>query len=329
MALARIITRSHQYAQQLALDLLARGYAVEVVSPDAIPTGPADLELRVEAYGTEMQGQITEVRERGKPAKSLEYLQRLKPMMADLLRKWPANIDSKPGPEKRPEFNFNAEGEQTDDLELPSTGHRRESESAELTRPAHMSSKEPDIESARLISPMSPVSQPKPSTAASSSIFSITGEPISWDDSQPERGGSSEVWFWRAAVGFACMALLTLVLGMALRKSPSAPAQAAAPAGPPAVVATAEQSPVAPAPKPSAANVAPLPVKAAVVPTAVPVAAVAKAKPSAVVRRTRLGQSNEAVTGDTTVTYFNTKAAEPQKPTASQGSGIKHYSDLD
>jgi hypothetical protein len=49
MALARIITRSHAYARELTLDLLARGYAVEIVSPDKIPDNLADLELRVDA----------------------------------------------------------------------------------------------------------------------------------------------------------------------------------------------------------------------------------------------------------------------------------------
>src|SRR5258706_85490 len=48
MALARIITRSNPCSRQLALDLLGRGYAVEIVSPDSIPDNLADLELRVE-----------------------------------------------------------------------------------------------------------------------------------------------------------------------------------------------------------------------------------------------------------------------------------------
>jgi hypothetical protein len=52
-------------------------------------------------------------------------------------------------------------------------------------------------------------------------------------------------------------------------------------------------------------------------------------KPSAAVRRTTAGQNNEMANGDTTVTYFNTKATEPPKPAANQGSGIKHYSDMD
>lgn len=49
MGLARIITRSDAYSRELTLDLLARGYAVEIVSPDKIPDNIADLELRVDA----------------------------------------------------------------------------------------------------------------------------------------------------------------------------------------------------------------------------------------------------------------------------------------
>ncbi len=318
MALARIITRSHQYAQQLALDLLARGYTVEVVSPEAVPSNPADLELRVEGGGTEVQGQVTEIREQGQ-SKSIEYLQRLKPMMADLLRKWPANEPKQAGSEESDEFNFNAESQYSEETELPLNENQRQSE------PAHIPSVKPEFaDSARLLSPPTPQ---KPSSSANS-IFSITGEPISWDESEPERKGNSEVWFWRAAVGFACMALLILVLGMALRKNPSTPVQAAAPAGAQTMAATTQQTPGPSAPKPSAA-VAPARAKAAVVPTVVPIPAVAKAKPSAIVHRTRARQTNGEVNGDTTVTYFNTKAADPPKAATNQTSGIKHYSDLD
>lgn len=48
MALARIISRSHRAAQSLAMDLLSRGYAVEIVSPEASPASRADLVVRVE-----------------------------------------------------------------------------------------------------------------------------------------------------------------------------------------------------------------------------------------------------------------------------------------
>ena len=49
MALARIISSSRECARELAVNLLDRGYAVEIVSPDAIPEDVADLELRVES----------------------------------------------------------------------------------------------------------------------------------------------------------------------------------------------------------------------------------------------------------------------------------------
>jgi hypothetical protein len=49
MPLARIISRSSDACHELAMDLLARGYAVEVVSPDKIPDNFADLELRVDS----------------------------------------------------------------------------------------------------------------------------------------------------------------------------------------------------------------------------------------------------------------------------------------
>ena len=301
------------------MDLLARGYAVEIVSPEAIPANPADLELRVEAAATEAQGQVTNIREQGK-SKSIEYLQRLKPMMADLLRKWPANEAKQVGSDKNAEFNFNAEAECSEDLELPSNDDRRHSE------PAQTSSLEPQLaESARLVSPVSRANKQKPATA-DSSIFSITGEPISWDESEPERSGSSEVWFWRAAVGFACVALVILVLGMALRKSPSIPAQAAAPAATQTVAAT---QPTSAPPKPSPASVSQLPSTAAVVPTASPLVVNAKVKPSPTVRRTKVGQNGGVVSGDTTVTYFNTKASEPSKAGPNQPAGIKHYSDMD
>ena len=49
MALARIITGSPAYSRELTPYLFARGYAVEVVSPDKIPDTVADLEIRVDA----------------------------------------------------------------------------------------------------------------------------------------------------------------------------------------------------------------------------------------------------------------------------------------
>ena len=48
MPLARIYTWSVEEAEPLSADLFGRGYAVEVVFPDAELSTPADLELRLE-----------------------------------------------------------------------------------------------------------------------------------------------------------------------------------------------------------------------------------------------------------------------------------------
>jgi hypothetical protein len=316
MALARIITRSHQYSQQLALDLLARGYAVEIVSPDATPSGPADLELRVEAGGTESSDQVTQIRGQDKIGKSIEYLQRLKPMMTDLLRKWPASDGDAPGISDG--FNFNAEAD-TGDMELPSADRQPSAKPTHLEEPVF-------TENAHLISPPRPQKSAPPSV----SVFSITGEPMAWEESETGRGGRSEVWFWRAAVGFASMALLILVLGMALRRNPSPHSQASPALGPQAVAAKTQPAPAVNAPS-ATKNLAPVPAKAAVIPTAVPAATNAqKSKPSAVIRRAKVARSDDVEDGDTTITYFKSKSAEPaRESSAKQVSGIKRYSDLD
>jgi hypothetical protein len=334
MALARIVTRSHEYAQQLALDLLARGYAVEIVSPDATPTHPADLELRVETSDAEAQGQVTEIREHGKPSKSIEYLQRLKPMMADLLRRWPSSAaeTGKDIEEKSSAFSFNAEPAFLDDMELPSADGESSATPTHIEAPEFTDPQPEFVESAQAISQ---AGAEKP-ISASPSVFSITGEPIVWTESESERSRRSEVWFWRAAVGFASLALVILVLGMALRRNPSVAAQPASPLATPPLAAAGTQTmaaTVSPTPAkatvPSpAASPSPLQAKPASA-VATPVNSIPKAKPSAIIHRAGVGHNDEVVNGDTTVTYFNSKAAEPPKPVSNQGSGIKHYSDMD
>ncbi len=73
MALARIISQSFDGSRELALDLLARGYAVEVVSPDKVPDRVADLELRVEPGGRDNVLANIASRE-GAPANSFNLL---------------------------------------------------------------------------------------------------------------------------------------------------------------------------------------------------------------------------------------------------------------
>jgi hypothetical protein len=88
MALARIITRSRPCSRQLAFDLLARGYAVEIVSPDSIPDNLADLELRVEEDPGNQLVASVEARN-GERSASLEFVHYLKAPMPDFIRRAP------------------------------------------------------------------------------------------------------------------------------------------------------------------------------------------------------------------------------------------------
>src|SRR6266436_3639664 len=112
MALARIITRSHTCSRQLAFDLIARGYAVEIVSPDSIPDNLADLELRVEEDPGNQLVASVEAHNSERTA-SLEFLHYLKAPMPDFVRRPP------PEPHEavhfpEPPVSFNAE-----EVELP------------------------------------------------------------------------------------------------------------------------------------------------------------------------------------------------------------------
>jgi hypothetical protein len=53
MPLARIITRVQQDADELANDLRGRGFKIEIVSPENVPTHPVDLEVSLEECATE------------------------------------------------------------------------------------------------------------------------------------------------------------------------------------------------------------------------------------------------------------------------------------
>ncbi len=77
MPLARIITRFDTCADELALHLLRRGYAVEIVSPDSIPDNFADLELRVDGHSEDQLVASVEAHEGGHSS-SFQFVHRLK-----------------------------------------------------------------------------------------------------------------------------------------------------------------------------------------------------------------------------------------------------------
>jgi len=117
MALARIISRSHQCSRELALDLLARGYAVEIVSPDAIPDNLADLELRVEAEGANEMVASAEAYG-GAHAASLDFVHHMKAPMGDFIRRPPLASPTVSFPTQP--VSFNAEPGVAEDVSLPS-----------------------------------------------------------------------------------------------------------------------------------------------------------------------------------------------------------------
>ena len=55
MPVARIYASLVEEAEPICADLLARGYNVEIVFPDAVLPNPPDLELRVERCSAEPQ----------------------------------------------------------------------------------------------------------------------------------------------------------------------------------------------------------------------------------------------------------------------------------
>jgi hypothetical protein len=94
MALARIISHSPQCSQALAASLEERGYAVEIVSPDAIPGHPADLELRVETSPDNVLTAKVQTHN-GTRSASLDFVHYLNPPMPDFRRK-PEAIEPSP-----------------------------------------------------------------------------------------------------------------------------------------------------------------------------------------------------------------------------------------
>jgi hypothetical protein len=100
MALARIITRSQECSRELALALLSRGYAVEILSPDKVPDNIADLELRVDAGPGDQLIANVEAHNGGHSA-SLEFVHHLKTPIVDFTRRQPktdraVNFSSEP-----------------------------------------------------------------------------------------------------------------------------------------------------------------------------------------------------------------------------------------
>lgn len=258
MALARIITRSQACSRELALDLLARGYAVEIVSPDKIPDNIADLELRVDAGPGDQLIATVETHD-GERSASLDFIHHLKAPMVDFMRRPPEPREAAYFPEEP--VSFDAEPSiEIEDVEMPAAVPQLALETV-----SGVAETQPEVdleEGAHLVSPLDVF----PSSEAESPIQ--IAEEYSTDDSTIERPAvqstiarptivpptdtdnePSRVWptresqpfnrsarsFRRDALIFASVMLMALVLGYGIRRSDSNKASAqnsgAVPAG--------------------------------------------------------------------------------------------------
>jgi hypothetical protein len=251
MALARIITRSHACSRELALDLLARGYAVEIVSPDSIPDNIADLELRVDTAPGDRLIASVEAHDGGRSA-SLEFVHHLKAPMVDFMRRPPepgetVHVSEQP-------VGFNAAPD-IGVVELPAGAPQPAANTVSpaveilvdpvldpppLDPPKPGPRKLDPIESARPILPPDPL--PSPSLELPS-YFAVEDSPIALSIAQPKVAQPtvalpkivlptlvqpklaprarhrSAGWSWRATLTFAGVVLLALVLGFGMRQA--------------------------------------------------------------------------------------------------------------
>ncbi len=252
MALARIITRSQACSRELALDLLARGYAVEIVSPDKIPDNIADLELRVDAGPGDQLIASVEAHD-GEHSASLEFVHLLKSPMGDFIRRPPEPRESVVFSEEPVSFNAEQSIEEVELLaEAPQLAAKTVSPAAAIRRRPGFDPKT----SARLISPPEPlpslpleppshfaseastiarptiarptiarptIARPmiaRPTTTPSTMGRSYTIR-LRW---KPLLTGRSVAWYWRAALSFAAVVLVAMVLGFGIRQTGNASA---------------------------------------------------------------------------------------------------------
>jgi hypothetical protein len=249
MALARIITRSHPCSRELALDLLARGYAVEIVSPDSIPDNIADLELRVDTGPGDQLIASVEARDGARSA-SIEFVHHLKAPMVDFIRRPPEPGEAVHFLEQPVSFNAEPSIEDVElPAEVPQPAPTAISPAAEILLDPGLDPGFDPEDGARLISPPDPLSslpvEPPghfavaASTIAQPIVQSTIAQPtIVQPRREPQRRDRSVGWRWRAALTFAGVMLLALVLGFGMRRTGKASATSSG-AVPPEKVAAA------------------------------------------------------------------------------------------
>jgi len=215
MALARIISRSPQCSQALALDLLTRGYTVEVVSPDAIPDNFADLELRVEGDASSHLTANVAVHD-GEHSTSLDFVHHLKAPMGSFVRRPPETGPAAYFPDSP--VTFNAEQGLFDDVELPR-------KAPELAPASHALKVLPEPEEAvplftppEQVLPPAKESEEEHRTGITIIIHRSRSKPKLKPKPKPKPSSTSGGWFLRSAIGFAALVVLAVVLGRGVRR---------------------------------------------------------------------------------------------------------------
>jgi hypothetical protein len=242
MALARIITRSQACSQELALDLLARGYAVEIVSPDRIPDNIADLELRVDTLPGDQL--IANVQARhGERSASLDFVHHLKAPMVDFMRRPPGSLEasrfreqpvssgaeagikavnSPAGPPQSAVNNVSPKSGTP--LQTPFQSPLNRDLGSSPNRKTDINPEE----GTRLIAP--PVPSPPPikppgyfavKGAAMTPSTTLSPVIVPYQETNQRRNHSPEWsagWRWRATLTFASIVLLAVVLAFSMRR---------------------------------------------------------------------------------------------------------------
>ena len=203
----------------------------EIVSPDKIPDNIADLELRVDAGPGDQLIARVEAHD-GERSASLEFVHHLKAPMVDFIRRPPEPGDAVRFPEQP--VSFNAEPS-IEDVELPADvpqlAAKTVSQAAEILLDPEL---DPE-KGTRLIlpleqSPSLPVEPPGYYPGGASTIAQPIARPtvlptMVQPSREPQRRDRPAGWFWRAALTFASVVLLALVLGFGMRRTGKSSAQ--------------------------------------------------------------------------------------------------------
>jgi hypothetical protein len=324
MALARIITNSQACSRELALDLLARGYAVEIVSPDRIPNDIADLELRVdEGPGDHLIASVKS--HEGERSASLEFVHHLKSPMMDFIRRPSEPREPVHSPEPVP-------------VPAPQLAVQTFSPAAEIPLAPDLGPGFDFEEAAHPISPplqssLPPAEPTAHSAPAAASIAQSVPEPVAQPPisqptssrptlvpsphAQPLRRSATSPW--RAALTLASIVLLALLLGFGLRQAGKASSQNSKAAPPETVAAASTNLSLLSAPDPAidpAKNRANVPPPTSASPTLPPVTK-SEVNPAPLPRQLPLAKAGVSTArGDgliarDTVTYLDKRFEQP------------------